>query len=592
MENKWTLAAGCVVALAALSFAWSAALTFLATGSLKALNTMEPWAVYSFMWTYGFSGRAGTLLWHSFVIALIASGVLTIPLFLLRQPTWYGDARWARHGEISTTQLRADDGVVLGKKNGKLLRNAEPVHTLVAAPTRSGKGVGVVIPNLLSWNGSVVVLDIKKENYAITAGHRRKYHPVYLWAPMDEHSHRYNPLDFISREPTRRITELQKLATILVPHSGRGEKMWVEEARQLFIGLTLLVLDDKQVPHTIGQVYRTLMSETDLAQIIRLALDDRERTLDPICRRLLASFKNKADKERSGVKSNLTSALGLWSNPRIDAATAASDFDLSDFRRKRAAVYVGVGQDQLMTLAPLLNLFFQQAVATLSRAKPGTNEPHEVLFLIDEFAMLGEMPTLATGLALLAGYGIRIMVIVQGLGQLENIYSKGGTEDILQNCALQIFFASNDDNTTHYVSNRLGTKTVQVKSKSQSQDWKTTTAVSYIARPLLDPEEVRRLPPKQAIIFKETSRPVLAEKIRYYEDALFADRVIDPPPVPALEIPRPQLDRGEQAVAELEKLLDEDSPAEKPGDGEAVASDLEAVYAAFREDMPAERSEA
>ena len=588
MQEKalWIGAAG--VFLAVLFLFWSAVLT-LQLG--RSIQDVLPWTVVEFIAVYGVDGRPGALLRHSFVWALLLTVAVALPVFFLRRPTWYGDARWARPGELRTAQLRADDGVVLGKKNGKLLRNNEPIHALVAAPTRSGKGVGVVIPNLLYWNGSVVVLDIKKENYALTAGHRRKYHPVYLWAPMDAHSHTYNPLDFISHEATRRITELQKLATILVPHAGHGERMWVEEARQLFIGLTLLVLDDKQVPHTIGQVYRTLMSETDLAQVITLALDDRERTLDPICRRLLASFKNKADKERSGVKSNLTSALGLWSNPRIDAATAGSDFDLREFRRKRAAVYVGVGQDQLQTLAPLLNLFFQQAVATLSQAKPGQDEPHEVLFLIDEFAMLGDMPTLATGLALLAGYGIRVIVIVQGLGQLEHIYNKGGTEDILQNCALQIFFASNDDRTTHYVSDRLGTKTVKVHSRQQGQDWSTMTTTSYTGLPLLPPEEVRRLDPQQAIIFKEAARPGLAKKIRYYADNMFANRVIDPPSVPALAIPRPPLDRGEQAVAALEKLLDEDTPTKEPGNG-AAASDFADVYAAFREDMPTERSEA
>lgn len=589
MENKWTLAGGILLAVVAVSFAWSAALTFLVTGSLAALNTMEPWAAYRFLATYGVTGRAGTVLGQALVIALVGSGLLTLPLFLLRRPTWYGDARWARSGELRQAQLRADAGLVLGKKNGTLLRNAEPVHVLVAAPTRAGKGVGLVIPNLLTWPGSVVVLDIKRENYAITAGHRRQHHPVYLWAPMDAHSHRYNPFDGLSPERPQRITDLQQLATHLIPHTGRGETMWVEEARSLFLGLALLVLDDPVVPHTLGQVYRTLTSETELAEVARLALEQRERPVDPLCRRLLANFTGKADKERSGVKSTLTAALALWANPHIDAATAASDFELRDLRRNRAAVYVGVGQDQLVTLAPLLALFFQQAVATLSRALPAHDEPYEVLFLVDEFAMLGAMPTLATGLALLAGYHIRIMVIVQGLGQLEDLYHQSGTEGILQNCAVQIFFASNDDRTTHYVSNRLGTKTVPVRSRSQSHDWKTTTSTSYIARPLLAPEEVRRLNPHKAIIFKETARPVLADKIRYYADARFAACVRAPPPVPALEIPPPPLDRGEQAVAELAKLVDLDPPAAEPARAAAGSAECEAVYDAFREEMAAER---
>ena len=150
--------------------------------------------------------------------------------------------------------------------------------------------------------------------------------------------------------------------------------------------------------------------------------------------------------------------------------------------------------------------------------------------------MLGAMPTLQKGLALLAGYKIRIVLITQGIGQLDEIYGRQATEGILQNCALQVFFASNDDKTTNYVSARLGSKTVPVRSRSQSQGWTAgTTSTSYIARPLLPPEEVRRLDPKKAIIFKETSRPVLAEKVRYYSDKRFAPRVTAPPPRSCLE---------------------------------------------------------
>lgn len=546
MDNKWTIIGGTFLGLLVLSFAWSAALTFLLTHSIKALNAMQPWGAYQFMWTYGVTGRAGTLLWHSLVIAVTITGLASLPFFLLRRPNWYGDARWAREGEIAKAKLRANWGLILGKK-GKYLVNNEPVHALVAAPTRSGKGVGIVIPNLLYWNGSAIVLDIKHENYALTAGYRDQYQAVHMWAPMDAHSARFNPLDFIAQAGPRRVSDIQKLATILLPHSGRGDTMWVNESRDLFLGLVLLVLDDQAVPSTIGQVYRTLKDETDLVKIIEQALERPD--IEQTCRESLANFKTKAEKERSGVKSNLTQALNLWANPHIDAATAASDFDLRAFRRQRATVYVGVAQDQLLTLAPLLNLFFQQAVAVLSQALPTQDETHEVLFLIDEFAMLGAMPTIATGLALLAGYHIRIVLIVQGLGQLDEIYGKAGTEGLLQNCALQIFFASNDDSTTHYVSNRLGTKTVQVKSTSQSQDWKTTTSTSYVPRPMLPPEEVRRLNPTRAIIFKETARPVLARKVRYYEEKFFKQRLLDAPAIKEMPAAARGQSPTEQAAA-------------------------------------------
>ncbi len=588
MENKWIVGVGVVVGLALLSFAWSATLTYLLTGSLKALNDMQPWAVYTFMWTYGFTGRAGTLLWNSLLLALGFSGLLSIPFFFFSRPTWYGDARWARWGEIRKAKLLARTGLVLGKKGGQYLVNSEPVHVLVAAPTRSGKGVGVVIPNLLFWQDSVVVLDIKHENYAATAGYRRQLggSTVFKWSPMDGRSHRYNPFDFIAQEGPRRITDMQLLATILLPAPPRSDPMWINEARDLFLGVALLVLDDPDAPSTLGQVYRTLKQEMNFAAVAKQALEQTDFPLDPICRQALANFVYKADKEQSGVKSTLTSALNLWANPNIDVATAGSDFDLRTFRKQRASVFVGVAQDQLVTLAPLLNLFFQQAVATLSHALPGEDETHDVLFMIDEFPMLGKMESLAKGLALLAGYKIRIVLITQGLGQLKEIYGLGGQEGILQNCALQVFFASNDDSTTNYVSGRLGTRTVQIKSRSQAQDWKTTTSMSYIARPLMAPEEVRRLDPAKTILFKEGSRPLLARKIRYYSDRLFTRRLLDPPPVPVLEIPKPPLSRAERAGVELAEMIQRNAPAQEPGDTPTPA-ELEAIYTRFDASRPA-----
>ena len=576
-KEQYILLTGWLLAAAVFCFAWSTALTLLQG---RSLNSMAPWAVFSFMVQYGMTGSAGSLLLRSFLMAFATAGVLVAAVMLTRSPTWYGDARWATGLEISRARLRQETGLLLGKTGRAHLINDEPLHALVAAPTRSGKGVGIVIPNLLTWNGSVVMLDIKKENYQLTAGHRAQHQKVYLWSPLDDRSACYNPLDFIAPGGATRITDIQKLGQILLPRPERGDTMWVNEAQSLFLGLVLLVLDDRAQPSTLGQVYRILMGEGRLNKIAEESLDIPN--LDPAAHAALANFKNKADKERSGVKSNLTAALALWANPNIDTATARSDFNLRDFRRVRSSVYVGVGQDQLLTLAPLLNMFFQQAVSELSHSLPAADEPHDVLFLIDEFPMLGPMPTLQKGLALLAGYKIRIVLITQGVGQLEEIYGPQATEGILQNCALQVFFASNDDKTTTYVSQRLGSRTVQVRSRSQSQDWTSgTTSISYIARPLLPPEEVRRLSPKKAIIFKETTRPILAEKVRYYSDRTLAARAGAPAPKPPVKnflLPAPTT--AHQAVAELAEIIElpstpppDDPPPAPPADATAPTQD-------------------
>ena len=187
-------------------------------------------------------------------------------------------------------------------------------------------------------------------------------------------------------------------------------------------------------------------------------------------------------------------------------------------------------------MAPLIGLFFQQCVDVLGRELPGPDETNEVMLMIDEFASLGHMEIIENALAFLAGYKIRLVLIVQGLGQLHDLYDKGA-ENILQNCAVQVYFAANDETTAVYVSKRLGTKTISVRSRSDPGgfNWSTRTT-SHSARDLMLPEQVRQLKETKEIIFKENTRPVMAEKIRYYSDKTFKARLFPKQPVPKLNI--------------------------------------------------------
>jgi type IV secretion system protein VirD4 len=322
----------------------------------------------------------------------------------------------------------------------------------------------------------------------------------------------------------KRCLLLQRLATILVPAPlGTKDSFWQDEARSLFLGLALYVLDTEDVPATLGEIFRTLMAPEPVDELCRYVVETRE-DLDPACVLALGSFANKAEKERSGVRSTLTAALQLWANPMVDAATSASDFDLADLRRKATTIYVAVSLDQLTSVARLLNLFFQQAISLLTERLPGPDERHRVLFLLDEFASLGRMDVLKDSLAFLAGYGVRICTIVQGLGQLDDLYGRAGREAILQNSALQVVFAANDEMTARYVSERLGTQTVQTVSRSVRGGGLATKHYGSTARPLLLPEEVRELGAEEAILFKEGARAVRARKIRYYGERAFTER--------------------------------------------------------------------
>jgi type IV secretion system protein VirD4 len=514
------------------------------------LAELEPWLFVEALLRQGASRSIGEA-------ALVSAGctalLAILTRFSQRFAPIFGDARFATPGEARHARLLEASGVLLGRtrKHGPVLRNGEPLHVLVAAPPRSGKGVGFVIPNLLSWPGSALVLDVKHENHQRTSGFRAHHgQAVYLWSPGDRHgrSHRYNPLDAVRREPIHRVSDLQRLASILIPDAHAGDSMWESEARDLFVGVALFVLDTPDVPHTIGQIYRTVKSEHDLAEEIVEVLAARGGTLDDACRRSLANWSHKAVKERSGVKSNLTAALTLWSNPAIDAATSSSDFQLEDLRRRPMTVYVGVATDNVRTLSRLLALFFEQATGILARELPGPDEKHQVLFLIDEFPTLGRLDVLASSLAYLAGYGVRICAIVQGLSQLDQIYGRAGRESLLQNSAVQWFAAPNDETTANYLSARLGKRTIRTVSRTRPHGFGTgSRSESYAQRDLLLPDEVRRLDPRQVLVFKEGARPVRARKIRYYEERDFRDRMLPTAAVPSLHgaiaapvVPTPQ----------------------------------------------------
>jgi type IV secretion system protein VirD4 len=331
------------------------------------------------------------------------------------------------------------------------------------------------------------------------------------------------------------VSDLQRLAAILLP-AGRENSFWQDEARSLFVGLALYVLDNKELPHTLGQIYRVAMGPEPLDEFCK-GLLKKEPNLDPACKLALGSYPNKSEKERSGVRSTLTAALSLWANPVIDAATSKSDFHLADLRKRPTTVYVAVSLDQLPFVMKLLNLFFEQAVTLLAQQVPGPKEPHQVLFLLDEFASLGRMDVLKSSLAFLAGYGVRVCTIVQGLGQLDDLYGRAGRESILQNSALQVFFAANDETTSRHISDRLGTKTIRTETRSFAAGSRfATKSYGFASRALLLPEEVRQLGPEEALFFKEGIRAVRGRKIQYYRDPALQDRRAPAAEVPKLEL--------------------------------------------------------
>lgn len=479
-------------------------------------------------------------------------GLLTglVLIFFLRAPlmdwrplrkkeTIHGDARWASEVDIRKAKLRAKRGIILGVTGQKDYLIADDYqHVLLFAPTGSGKGVGFVIPNLLFWDQSVIVHDIKLENYELTSGWRAKEgQQIYLWNPADPdgHSHCYNPLDWISEKPGQMVDDVQKICNLILPE----QEFWQNEARSLMLGVILYLCAVPDKVTSFGEVVRTMRSD-DVVYSLAVVLDTIGKKIHPVSYMNIAAFLQKADKERSGVVSTLNSGLELWANPLIDTTTASSDFNLQTLKKKKTTVYVGVTPDNLQRLEPLLKVFYQQASDFLTRKMPQPDEPFGVMFLLDEFPSLGEMPQFQVGIAYFRGYRVKLFLIVQDTQQLKGIYEEAGMNSFLSNSYYRITFSANNMETANMISQLIGNKTVKQESHNKPRfldlnPASRTMHVSETQRALLLPQEVIGLPRDEQIILVESNPPIKTKKIFYYKDSFFTKRLLKQVDVPYQE---------------------------------------------------------
>lgn len=540
MTNQNTLIYGATSLLGLLLYLYLSSVMYFLL-SHQNLGDAAPWSILA-VFAQPITSQTQSQLFVALGAPLLA--ILAIVGLLhdsMNGKSTFGNARWATLFDIKRANLLQKNGLILGKFKGQYLISDTPTHAIIVAPTRSGKGVGVVVPNLLAWQGSVICLDVKHENYRKTAGFRKEHgQKVFMWAPLDENarSHRYNPLDMVSKNPYQRISDLQIIANILIQTPPKSDPVWVSEARALFVGLALYVIDNKEMPSTIGAINRLLGTEADLGDICRHIIKTHPEIAGTVKKSLL-NFANKAAKERSGVKSSLNQAINLWDNPLIDAATSASDFSLEDLRKEKISIYVGVLTGQLQTLTPLLRIFFEQVITKLSLKEPDESEPHQVLLMLDEFHMLGKIDAMTSAFTLLAGYNCRVMAVVQSLNWLDETYGHKVRNGILSCCAHQVFYATNDLDTASYVSDSCGIQTVDVVSRSQRKSMRyepPTKNVSQRGKPLIAKHELRDFPKGKEIMLVEASKPVKADKIVYHEDKNFKDRFIAAPEVPQLNV--------------------------------------------------------
>ncbi|WFU00203.1 type IV secretory system conjugative DNA transfer family protein (plasmid) [Bradyrhizobium barranii] len=456
----------------------------------------------------------------------------------------HGSARFASAREIKAAGLRSKEGVLLGCKDGALLCFGGSEHVLVYAPTRAGKGVGYVIPNLLNWPDSVVVLDVKKENWDRSAGFRAAHgQEVYLFDPLEESGRtaRYNPLGYVRSDPADLYDDLQRIAVMLFPAESRGDPFWFEAARSAFVAIGGYVAETPGLPLTIGEILHQLSAASDLKSHFEKIISARKSGPSPLSRHCITAlndFLAASENTLSSVRKTVTARLGLWLNPRIDAATSTNDFDLRQLRQRPMSIYLGVTPDNLDRMAPLLNLFFQQVVDLNTRELPEQNPKlnRKVLLLLDEFPALGNVNVLAKAVAFIAGYGIRLLTVVQSPAQLRAIYGVDAARNFMTNHAVEVVFAPKEQDVANELSERIGYETVNARSRSGPKGLamrSTSETISEHRRALMLPQELKLLPKSKAFILGTGIPPIIADKIIYYEDRRFLKRLL-PAPVPRM----------------------------------------------------------
>jgi type IV secretion system protein VirD4 len=505
--------------------------------------TMMTWPQY---WTHyrGHKKTRSNLILGGVAGALVCFSWLGL-FFITPRRSLHGEARWAKRREIEAGKLigNADgDGIIVGRigKDYLMAGSKNYPHVMLAAPTGSGKGVGVVLPNLFNWNHSALVLDIKRENWDITAGFRQAHgHEVYLFDPVSpsRRTHRWNPLAYVREDQATRVDDLQKIGNILFPDIQGTDPIWSASCRSLFLGLGLYLLETPGKPGTLGQLAREVFSGDD--KRFKKIIEQREASGQPlsdVCRQALEDYLNTSDNTRTSIRKTFSSRFELFLNPAIDAATSGNDFDLTAVRKRRMTVYIGITPDNLARLAPLLNLFFQQVVDLNTRTLP-EHDPSlkfQCLFVLDEFRSLGKLAVIAEAIAFLRGYGLRLLTIFQSPSQVREVYGQDAAETYFENHQVRIAYTPANMKVAKEISEELGNQTVKNTSKSRPLFGGKggSDSESDAARALLLPQEVAQITPDEAIVFAKGVLPIRAEKIRWYLDPPFKDRKLPPPEVP------------------------------------------------------------
>ena len=521
-------------------------------------NSQGPGGGIWVMWQF----KAGVILAATLTLAPVFVGIAI--LFNRPGRQLHGSARFARPGEVAKAGLLKDEhekpDIIIGQYKGKYLRWGGNQYAFVAAPPRSGKGVGIVIPNCLHYRDSLVVFDPKLENYEITAGYREAHgQEVFLLhlSTKDFRSHCWNPLSYVKRDPDFAPGGAFSIAHILYPTSGNmsGNSVFFNEmAQKLFVGLCLYLIETENETGVVPSMPALLKLATpadgqSLADWIKETVKDRP--LSDACKSNLLSYVPSAGGQTgAGVISNFMAPLSVFSDPVVAGITSRDDFDLCDVRRKRMSIYVGVNPNDFSRFGRLINLFFSQLISVNTEQLPEQNPElkYQCLLMMDEAAAMGKVEIILTSAAYIAGYELRLLMIFQNRPQMNNLYGADGAQSLLGTFDCQIIFATRDNKDAQEYSEIIGYETVHSKNRSTGKSGRSISEATGEGagqrRAVMLPQEIKAMPNTDCVINMPGMNTIYAKKVRYYDDPVFKQRLGFPQPM------IPKIDRSSKANAQ------------------------------------------
>ena len=481
--------------------------------------------------------RATLLATIAIVVVAIVTMQMVESLRAIRPPS--GGARIATLNDLRKADLLNGErgySIFLGRFNGKDVRYSGASHIYVNGPTRSGKGVGFVLPNALEWRGSLIGFDIKREMWAeIGAARAAMGQRVFLFSPGSAESHCWNPLDLVAPWPER-ATDVANIARSLIPTPATGDSYWAETARGLFAGLLGYVLDSDTMreQRTIKSALKMMSRGRSLAAVMADILL-AEPDLNEFVADKFRQHIGREEKQRLSFEAHIVTALDGWNNKLVDDATSRSDFNVADLRRKPFTILIGTPVGNFGSVEAVVRLLVQQVHDVLLRSLPGLDEPHRLLLMLDEFYQFGRMPEIVDRAPLVAGYGFQIAVIAQGLTQLDVRYGKPTRDMLIGNMDVKLLIGVGDETTAKYGSEEIG------KHYIRREGWGTsvgggslvggaprasrTTQGRWELEPLMAPEALRRLDGKKSVLLVRGQYAAVLDKINFFTDRGYKRKV-------------------------------------------------------------------